>query len=299
MVAVAGNFKTKKEIRMRKKLFIGLLFGAIAAGGFASETDGIYSFKVGQFEIFMLVESERNGSTSIIPGADADTIKRYIPETGFKQSTNAFLIKAPGQNILVDTAFGGAIFDKIKILGLGLDQIDAVLLTHMHGDHIGGLQKDGKALLPNAKIYLSEKEHSFFTKTQVNQGAVAALAPYGSRVITFEPDTPGAVTREILPGISAIANYGHTPGHTAYLVENGGAKLIIAGDFLHVALVQIPNPDISATYDTDQQAAAASRRQILDYAARNKIPIGGMHMAYPAIGTVEADGTGFAFTPAR
>jgi len=284
---------------MKGKIFVGLLFGAIAAGGFASESDGIYSFKVGQFEIFMLVESERNGSTSIIPGADAAMIKRYIPEAGFKQSTNAFLIKAPGQNILVDTAFGGAIFDKIKTLGLGLDQIDAVLLTHMHGDHIGGLQKDGKALLPNAKIYLSEKEYTFFTKTQVNQGAVAALAPYGSRVIAFEPDALGAATHEILPGISAIANYGHTPGHTAYLVENGGAKLIIAGDFLHVALVQIPNPDISATYDTDQKAAAASRRQILDYAAKNKIPIGGMHMVYPAVGTVEADGSGFRFTPAR
>jgi len=284
---------------MRRKIFIGLLFGAIAAGGFASETDGIYSFKVGQFEVFMLVESERNGSTGIIPGADAAMIKRYIPETGFKQSTNAFLIKTPGQNILVDTAFGGAIFDKIKTLGLGLDQIDTVLLTHMHGDHIGGLQKDGKPLLPNAKIYLSEKEYSFFTKTQINQGAVAALAPYGSRVITFEPDALGAATREILPGISAIANYGHTPGHTAYLVENNGAKLIIAGDFLHVALIQIPNPDISATYDTDQKAAAASRRQILDYAARNKIPIGGMHMVYPAVGTVESDGTGFRFTPAK
>jgi len=260
---------------MGRKIFVGLLFGAIAAGAFASETDGIYadgiySFKVGQFEVYMLVESERAGSTSIIPGADAAMIKRYIPETGFKQSTNAFLIKAPGQNILVDTAFGGAIFDKIKTLGLGLDQIDAVLLTHMHGDHIGGLQKDGKPLFPNAKIYLSEKEHSFFTKTQLNQGAIAALAPYGSKVITFEPDALGAAAQEILPGISAIASYGHTPGHTAYLVENGGAKLIIAGDFLHVALVQIPNPDISATYDMDQKAAATSRRQILDYAAKNK-----------------------------
>jgi len=288
---------------MKRKMIIGLLFGAIAAGGFASETDGIYSFKVGQFEIYMLVESERDGNTGIIPGADAALIRRYIPETGFKQSTNAFLIKAPGQNILVDTAFGGAIFDKVKTLGLGLDQIDAVLITHMHGDHIGGLQKDGKPLLPNAKIYLSEREHSYFTKTQINQGALAALAPYGSKVITFEPGAIGealsGAAREILPGISAIASYGHTPGHTAFLVENGGAKLIIAGDFLHVALVQIPNPDISATYDMDQRAAAASRRQILDYAARNNIPIGGMHMVYPAVGTVEADGGGFRFTPGK
>jgi len=284
---------------MKREVIIGLLFGAIAAGGFASESDGIYSLKVGQFEVYMLVESEGEGSTRIIPSADAALIRRYIPETGFKSSTNVFLIKASGHNILVDTGFGRTIFDKMKTLGIGPDQIDTVLITHLHGDHIGGLQRDGKPLFPNAKIYLSEKEHTYFTKTQVNQGAVAALAPYGSRVLTFDPGVLGAAAREILPGISAIANYGHTPGHTVYLVENSGAKLIIAGDFLHVALVQIPNPDISATYDIDQNAAAASRRQILDYAARNKITIGGMHMVYPAAGTVEADGSGFKFTPGR
>jgi glyoxylase-like metal-dependent hydrolase (beta-lactamase superfamily II) len=284
---------------MKRRIIIGLLSSVIIAGGFASETDGIYSFRVGQFEVYMLVESESEGNTRIIPAADAALISRYIPKTGFKHSTNAFLIKAPGHNILVDTAFGRTIFGKIKTLGLEPDQIDTVLITHMHGDHIGGLQKDGKPLLPNAKIYLSEREHSFFTKTQVNQGAVAALSPYGSNVIAFEPGVLGGAAREILPGISAIANYGHTPGHTAFLLESGGAKLIIAGDFLHVALVQIPNPDISATYDMDQRAAAASRRQILDYAARNKIPFGGMHMVYPAVGTVEADGSGFKFTPAK
>jgi glyoxylase-like metal-dependent hydrolase (beta-lactamase superfamily II) len=284
---------------MKRKVILGLLFGAIAAGGFASETDGIYSFKVGQFEVYTLVESESEGSTRIIPTADAALIKRYIPETGFKSSTNAFLIKAPGHNILVDTGFGRTIFDKMKTLGIEPDRIDTVLITHLHGDHIGGLQRDGQPLFPNAKIYVSEKEHTYFTKTQVNQGAVTALAPYGSKVVTFEPGALGGATREILPGISAIANYGHTPGHTVYLVENGGAKLIIAGDFLHVALVQIPNPNISATYDVDQIAAAASRRQILDYAARNKIPIGGMHMVYPAVGSVEADGSGFRFTPGK
>jgi len=284
---------------MKREVMIGLLLSAIATGGFASESDGIYSFKVGQFDVYMLVEAESDGSTRIIPSADAALIRRYIPETGFKSSTNTFLIKIPGHNILVDTGFGRTIFDKMKTLGVVPDQIDTVLITHLHGDHIGGLQRDSKPVFSNAKIYVSEKEHTYFTKTQVNQGVVAALTPYGSNVITFEPGVLGAAEREILPGISAIANYGHTPGHTVYLLENGGAKLIIAGDFLHVALIQIPNPNISATYDVDQSAAAASRRQILDYAARNKIPIGGMHMVYPAVGTVEADGSGFKFTPGK
>ena len=83
------------------------------------------------------------------------------------------------------------------------------------------------------------------------------------------------------------------------MLVSGREQLIIAGDFLHVALVQFPNPNISATFDVDPQAAASSRRQIIDYAARNNIPIGGMHLVYPGIGTVGADGTGFRFTNVR
>jgi glyoxylase-like metal-dependent hydrolase (beta-lactamase superfamily II) len=284
---------------MKKKMIMGLLFGAMTAGGFSAESDGVYAFKVGQFEVFMLVESEREGNTSIIPGADATIVRRYIPATGFKHSTNAFLIKAPGRNILVDTAFGGPVYDKMKKLGVEPEQVDAVLITHLHGDHFAGLQKDGKALLPKAKIYLSAREHEYFTKTQVNQGAAAALAPYGSNVVTFEPSALGGTLRELLPGIRAVANYGHTPGHTVFLVEDGGAKFLIGGDFLHIALVQFPEPDISATYDMDQKEAAASRRELMDYAAKNKIPLGGMHMVYPGVGNVEATGNGYRFIPAQ
>jgi len=288
-----------KEKKMKRKLLVGLLFGAIAAAGFASESDGIFTFKVGQFEVSMMVERESPGNAGILAGVDQDTLKRYIPAAGFKHSVNMFLIKAPGHNVLVDTGFGQTIVDKLNKLGLKPEQIDAVLMTHLHGDHIGGLAKDGKALFPNATIYLSAKEREFFTKTQVNQAAVAALAPYGSRVVTFEPGSLGGKLTEILPGISPIAAYGHTPGHTMYMLDNSGSRFIIWGDLLHVALVQFPLPDISSTYDMDQKAAAAIRRQTMDYAAKNKIPIGGMHMVYPAVGTVEADGAGYRFVPAK
>jgi glyoxylase-like metal-dependent hydrolase (beta-lactamase superfamily II) len=101
----------------------------------------------------------------------------------------------------------------------------------------------------------------------------------------------------LLPGISPIAAYGHTPGHTIFQIENGGEKFLIIGDLLHVALVQFPVPEISATYDMDQSAAAAIRRQTLDYAAKNNIPVGGMHIVYPGTGAVTVEDSGFKFTP--
>jgi glyoxylase-like metal-dependent hydrolase (beta-lactamase superfamily II) len=294
-------YYSNKEKKMKKIGFLGLIFYAMAANGYADKGDGIYSMKVGQYEVYILVESERDGNTGILVGADEAVLKRYIPAEGFKHTANAVLIKAPKQNILIDTGTGagGIIVDKVKKLGVQPENIDAVLITHLHGDHFGSLQKDGAAVFSKAKVYLSAKEHEYFTKTNVNQGAVAALAPYGSKVTTFEPGELGKKKKEIVPGISPIAAYGHTPGHTLYLVENGKDKLLIIGDLLHIALVQFPVPEISATYDADQKAAAVVRRQVLDYAAKNKIPVAGMHIVYPGTGGVTVEGSGFKFSPGK
>jgi glyoxylase-like metal-dependent hydrolase (beta-lactamase superfamily II) len=294
---------------MMKMIFWGLIMSMATGMGCStnkqvqesafSESDGIFACKVGKFEVFMLVESQREGNTGILVGADNAILQKYIPGTGFMHSTNVFLVKTPGQNVLVDTAFGGSIIEKMKKLGVEPGDIDTVLITHLHGDHFGGLQKNGAAVFSKAKVYLSAKELDHFTKVRVNEGAVAALAPYGSNVVTFEPANLGSALSEVIPGFSPIAAYGHTPGHTAFLVENGKDKFLIAGDFLHIALVQFPVPEISASYDMDGPAAAATRRQLMEYADQHKIPIGGMHIVYPAVGMVEADGTGFKFVPAK
>lgn len=286
---------------MKRIIITVVILCLFASGVMASESDGIFSFKVGKFEVFMLVEAERDGNAGILVGVDEEFLADYIPETGFKHTANAFLVKAGKKNILIDTGTGvnGIIIEKLKKMGVQPEKVDAVLITHLHGDHFGSLQKEGKANFPKAKIYLSAKELEYFTKTNINEGAVAALAAYGKNVVAFELGLPGGKNKALLSGITALSNYGHTPGHTVFLIENGKDKLIIAGDFLHVALVQFANPGVSATFDVDKEAAAVSRRFILDYAAKNKIPVGAMHIVYPGIGAVETAGEGFRFIPAK
>jgi glyoxylase-like metal-dependent hydrolase (beta-lactamase superfamily II) len=276
---------------MGSRVFLGLLFGAVAVQGFGAD---VFSWKTGEFTVDMLVENRGPGRPGILLGLSQAQLDRYIPGGSFQSETNAFLVRGRGLTVLVDTGFGGAIFESMKTLGVNPADVDAVLLTHTHGDHIGGLQRDGKALFSKAKVYLAEEERAW---AQGNAGTRAALAPYGSRVETFKPAKIDA-SPEILPGIRAVAAFGHTPGHTLFLLESSGQKLLIWGDLMHVEAVQFPLPEISVSYDTDSAAAAAARKEILDYAARNRIPVAGMHLVYPALGTVEREGTGYRFIPA-
>jgi glyoxylase-like metal-dependent hydrolase (beta-lactamase superfamily II) len=231
-------------------------------------------------------------------GASDAQLKQYLPGGTYQSETNTFLVRTPAKTIVIDTGFGGAIFDSMKKLGVSPEQVDAVILTHLHGDHIGGLAKNGKVLFPKAALYLAQQEKEYWTVTAPNQGAIAALAPYAAVTKTFLPGALGGNKTELFPGISAIAAFGHTPGHTMYLLESEGKALLIWGDLMHIQDIQFPVPSLSVSYDTDPKAAAAVRAQVLDYVAKNGIAVGGMHLSYPAVGTVTASGGGYRLTDA-
>ncbi|MDR0877989.1 MAG: MBL fold metallo-hydrolase [Treponema sp.] len=296
---------------MKSSLLYGILLGVMAApafgAGIADEPIGkgsvlnenIFKFQLGHFEVYTLIENKGQGRAAILIGADEEALGKYIAGGVYQSETNTFLIRTPEQTILVDTGFGTTLFESLKTLGVSPDTIDAVLITHLHGDHFSGLQKDGTALFSKADVYVAEQEKEYWTKTNVSQGAVAALAPYGTRVKTFLPGELGSKLNDLLPGITAIAAFGHTPGHTLFQLESSGQKLLIWGDIMHAQTIQFPLPDVSVTYDTDPAAAAAIRKQVLEYAAANNIPIAGMHLTFPAIGNVVKEAGGYRLNDAK
>lgn len=279
----------------------------------------IYSYKVGEYEVVLLSEGQQTSKPTMLIGATPELLAKTLPNGTYTSAVNAFLIKTPKANILVDTGFGRKLFDNLKSVGVQAEDIDYVLITHMHGDHIGGLLRDGNIAFPNATLYISTPEVAYWTNKEVmnsmpenSRGGfeaaqrIAAIYRTAGKLKEFEPhgidETPSAYTQvdgatEALSGIFGLKAFGHTPGHTMFLVESNEEQLLIWADLTHVAAIQLPYPDVSVTYDTDPKQAAESRKRVLELVTANKIPVAGMHIAYPAIGTVEAYGKGYQLIP--
>jgi glyoxylase-like metal-dependent hydrolase (beta-lactamase superfamily II) len=209
-------------------------------------------------------------------------------------SVNMFAVRSAAKTYLVDAGSGttmgptcGRLPDNLAAAGIALEDVDAILLTHVHPDHSDGLTSDdGKALFPNAEIIVHEAEMAFWfddvamaaatarSRTRYFKSARFRLAPYKGRIRTFREG-------EVLPGISGIPCPGHTPGHSSYRFSSGSEDLLIWGDTVHIPELQVPRPDITMLYDNDQPLAAASRVAMFDLAVRDNLLVGGMHLHFP------------------
>ncbi|GHT01157.1 MBL fold metallo-hydrolase [Bacteroidia bacterium] len=252
--------------------------------------------KVGEARVHLLSEGQQKGKTSILIGATPEMVEKQAPDGTFPNAVNAFLIQFSGKNILVDTGFGKRLFDNLQNLGVVAENIDIVLITHAHGDHIGGMLRDGERAFPNAQVYLSQKEHDYWTSDAVKNTNVRQLvAAYKDQLHLFNPAVIGEPATPLVGGVTAIAAYGHTPGHTMYEVESQGEKLLIWGDLTHAMALQMPYPSVAVTYDVDPAQAVKARLEVLNYVSTNAIPVAGMHIAYPAVGKVVKAGNGYIF----
>jgi glyoxylase-like metal-dependent hydrolase (beta-lactamase superfamily II) len=166
----------------------------------------------------------------------------------------------------------------------------------MHGDHIGGMLQNKQVAFPNARVYINQREYDYWSKSN-NQLALNVLNAYKDNIKCF--DLGKAKTHQnILPGIRAIAAYGHTPGHTMYLLGEDEEQLLVWGDLTHAMAIQMPYPKVAVTYDSDPKQAIESRITTLELVSENHVPVAGMHIAYPAIGTIADNGKGgYEFVP--
>ncbi|MDR1383422.1 MAG: MBL fold metallo-hydrolase [Planctomycetaceae bacterium] len=248
--------------------------------------------KVGEVEIITLVDNSSEFDISIF---DGDKTLREQLSSGKKlpASINAFLVKKGDSLILVDTGIGKQLLENIKAAGFQPEQINAIILTHTHGDHTGGLLQNSQAAFPNATLWLSQKELAYWQSQNLRYADLCKKMYNGLKFIVQDEKTP-----LIIPEMTAIAIEGHTPGHTALLIRSQNEGAILIGDLLHSVTLQFAYPDICANFDADKPKAIAARKKLLKLAADEKLLIAGAHIPFPAFGKVKIQGDGFQFAPA-
>ncbi len=222
---------------------------------------------------------------------------------------NPFVADIGAQRVLFDTGSGefgaagsGKLLENMGKAGIDPKSVTAVVISHFHGDHINGLRnKAGNLVFPNAKIYVPAPEWSWWmdearlaATPEAQRGGLntarRVFSPIAATVVRFEPGT------EILPGVRSIPAYGHTPGHTAFMIEGGSRKLLYWADTTNISLF-VRNPDWAVLFDMDADAAKATRRRIADLAIRENALVTGYHLPGSGIGTLSTRGKGYEFTP--
>lgn len=197
-------------------------------------------------------------------------------QEGVPSSVSCFLLKAEGKTILLDAGLGAPVsrlLPKLKESGVAPADLKLIYITHMHPDHIGGLLKDGQTVFPNAELWINSVEAKAWEAMNGKKAALphAVLAAYKEKLHLFEAgDT-------LAGGVSTIAAYGHTPGHTVFQKDS----ILVIADLMHGAALQLEHPEYCPTYDMDPQAATESRKHILKYARENNLTMYGMHLPAP------------------
>jgi glyoxylase-like metal-dependent hydrolase (beta-lactamase superfamily II) len=222
-----------------------------------------------------------------------------------------FVIVAGGRRILIDTGFAdngppttGKLVANMAAAGLKPDDIDTIILSHYHGDHINGVRnKAGQLVFPKAKVMVPAPEHAFWMDdARMNAAPPAMKGAFENvrRVLASVPADqlvrfePGA---EVAPGITSVAAFGHTPGHTLFTVKSEGQSFAYVADLTNVPSLFARSPDWSVTFDMDKEMARATRRKMFDMIVKEKMMAGGFHFPFPAFGTIDPAGNGYQFKP--
>lgn len=221
----------------------------------------------------------------------AVSAENFIPADKSQFFFTPTVINTGSELILFDTGLNPeGITAALGAAGYTPDQVDTVVLTHMHGDHIGGLMSAGEATFANARYVTGSAEHNHWSSAG-SERFDANVTPLNDRISFL--DDGGSVTS----GITAKAAFGHTPGHMTYRIESEGKSLMLVADLANHPVWSLERPDWEVRFDMDKAGAAASRRAVLNEIADERIPMIGYHMPFPGVGYVETRGDGFRYVP--
>jgi glyoxylase-like metal-dependent hydrolase (beta-lactamase superfamily II) len=281
-----------------------------------TQAPGFYRLMLGDFEVTVLSDGTNPLPAMKLlqgnPPRIAEALKRNFLGEQVETSHNSFLVNTGTKLVLIDAGAGtllgpqtGDLLNNLRAAGYRPEQVDEIYLTHMHTDHVGGLMAGGQRAFPNAIVRVYKRETDYWlSEANMNaapaemkrffQGAMVSVTPYlqAGKLKVFEGST------NLIPGVRAQSAYGHTPGHTAYVVESRGEKLVLWGDVVHVAVVQFEEPSVTIAYDVDSAGAEHERERAFADAAKNGYLIGGAHMSFPGVGHVRSNGQqAYTFVP--
>jgi glyoxylase-like metal-dependent hydrolase (beta-lactamase superfamily II) len=277
---------------------------------------GFYRMMLGDFEVTALSDGTAEFPvdkllTGTTPAKVNQALAKSFLKSPLETSGSGYLINTGTKLILIDAGSGrifgptlGYLVTNMRAAGYQPEQVDEIYITHMHADHVGGLMDGDKMVFPNAIVRADEHDADFWLD-QANlekapdaakeffKGAMASLNPYvkANRFSPFDGET------ELSPGIKAVPTRGHTPGHSTYVVESKGQKLVVWGDLIHVASVQFDNPSIGIQFDGDSKAAAVQRKHAFADAAKGGYIVAASHIQFPGLGRVRTNGKAFTWIP--
>ncbi|WP_342361675.1 MBL fold metallo-hydrolase [Terrarubrum flagellatum] len=311
-----------------------LLAAGVAAGGLAlseqfsvspaeagapmatAQAPGFYRFKVGDYQVTAIHDGFAGRPLDgFVRNAKLDDVQKamstaFMPTDRLPLYFTALVINTGSKLIAIDTGNGnsgapssGKWMENLKAAGFAPEQIDTILISHFHGDHINGLRlKDGTAVFPNTEIKVPEVEWTYWMDDAKMNAASDALKGGFQGVRRVFNDMKNVSRyewgKEVAPGITAIQSEGHTPGHTSFMISSGNGKLLVMSDVVNLPSLFVRHPDWHAVFDMNGDIAAKTRKKMLDMAATEKTQVVFYHAPFPAAGYIEKSGSSYEFVPA-
>ncbi len=264
------------------------------SGDLRAESDeGICHFKVGALDFYSIQDDVGEMNDGALVTDDKDALARLAPTGRTPSGYAVFVVKKGSDTVLIDTGKGGKLLRRLQKIGVKPEDVKNILLTHSHGDHVGGLVKDDRKVFPNATLRIAAAELAFWKSARNGNLCEQCIKLYGEPEILV----PDEKTAAVFPELVSVPLPGHTPGQTGFLLASEGGNLLVVADLLHNGAVQFARPDIGFRADNDLKLAAEVRRKTLRRAADERLLIAVSHLPFPSVGRVVVDGDGFRYTP--